>query len=305
MMSAERLCTSPPPLFIQPIPQELGPSFPSFPMFHPKPEVPILAPPRPITPLITDYNNNWIEEARKLQHLSFRPIQEQEQQQRKSEEDNNDLQQLADAVRTEKEQEDQDDDQGEQNHGTPRQMSSSPHEREALDPPTPMVASSFSFVPASSCLPSASSILSHLSSPSSSSSAILPALLYNNNNNPFSISCGSIPTPSTSYLSACSSSSSSSSSTLRPSWNKHTTHATHTARRKRATTHQRKILEDAFAEDPLPSPKKKERIARQVGLSEKRVQIWFQNRRAQQRREQRTRVLQQQQQQQTSDHLVP
>eukprot|EP01088_Endostelium_zonatum_P021119 TRINITY_DN8133_c0_g1_i1.p1 TRINITY_DN8133_c0_g1~~TRINITY_DN8133_c0_g1_i1.p1 ORF type:complete len:295 (-),score=53.51 TRINITY_DN8133_c0_g1_i1:6-890(-) len=51
-------------------------------------------------------------------------------------------------------------------------------------------------------------------------------------------------------------------------------------RRERATSEQKTILEAAFADDQLPSKKTKERLAQKLGISVKRVQIWFQNRRA-------------------------
>eukprot|EP01088_Endostelium_zonatum_P006790 TRINITY_DN18931_c0_g1_i1.p1 TRINITY_DN18931_c0_g1~~TRINITY_DN18931_c0_g1_i1.p1 ORF type:complete len:356 (-),score=88.11 TRINITY_DN18931_c0_g1_i1:126-1193(-) len=51
-------------------------------------------------------------------------------------------------------------------------------------------------------------------------------------------------------------------------------------RRERVTTEQKHILERAFLDDQLPSKKTKERLAQKLGISVKRIQTWFQNRRA-------------------------
>ncbi|ELR19243.1 homeobox domain containing protein [Acanthamoeba castellanii str. Neff] len=56
-------------------------------------------------------------------------------------------------------------------------------------------------------------------------------------------------------------------------------------KRKRINQSQLDVLEAAYLDDPLPSRRTKQRLSTQLGISIKRVQIWFQNRRAKQKRQ--------------------
>lgn len=58
-------------------------------------------------------------------------------------------------------------------------------------------------------------------------------------------------------------------------------------KRKRINQSQLDVLEAAYLDDPLPSRRTKQRLSTQLGISIKRVQIWFQNRRAKQKRQRR------------------
>ena len=58
-------------------------------------------------------------------------------------------------------------------------------------------------------------------------------------------------------------------------------------RRKRATTAQLVLLERHFASDTLPSNDTRAALAERLGMSPRRVQIWFQNKRAKNKRIQR------------------
>ncbi|KAJ9084449.1 hypothetical protein DSO57_1024349 [Entomophthora muscae] len=51
-------------------------------------------------------------------------------------------------------------------------------------------------------------------------------------------------------------------------------------KRARATPEQQAFLESAFASNPSPNCKVRENMAQRVGMSERSIQIWFQNRRA-------------------------
>jgi len=51
-------------------------------------------------------------------------------------------------------------------------------------------------------------------------------------------------------------------------------------RRNRATPDQLRVLEDSFTQDMLPNAAKRRKLAEQLGFPERRVQVWFQNRRA-------------------------
>ncbi|ELR21938.1 homeobox domain containing protein [Acanthamoeba castellanii str. Neff] len=55
--------------------------------------------------------------------------------------------------------------------------------------------------------------------------------------------------------------------------------------RSRTDQAQYQQLEDVFLRDPLPSRKTKERLAQELGLTARKVQVWFQNRRAKERRQ--------------------
>lgn len=52
------------------------------------------------------------------------------------------------------------------------------------------------------------------------------------------------------------------------------------AKRTRATPSQLVILEDEFAKDPSPNAKMREDLAKTIGMPERSITIWFQNRRA-------------------------
>lgn len=58
-------------------------------------------------------------------------------------------------------------------------------------------------------------------------------------------------------------------------------------RRKRATSAQLALLERHFASDTLPSNDTRAALAERLGMSPRRVQIWFQNKRAKNKRIQR------------------
>jgi hypothetical protein len=57
------------------------------------------------------------------------------------------------------------------------------------------------------------------------------------------------------------------------------------SKRRRTDQAQYAILEEVFLKDPLPSRKTKEKLGAELGLSTRRVQVWFQNRRAKERRQ--------------------
>ncbi|RGB29115.1 homeobox domain-containing protein, partial [Rhizophagus diaphanus] len=51
-------------------------------------------------------------------------------------------------------------------------------------------------------------------------------------------------------------------------------------KRTRATPEQLAILEDTFKTNTSPNSKVREALAEKVNMSERSIQIWFQNRRA-------------------------
>ncbi|ORY86127.1 homeobox domain-domain-containing protein, partial [Protomyces lactucae-debilis] len=51
-------------------------------------------------------------------------------------------------------------------------------------------------------------------------------------------------------------------------------------KRQRATPEQLAVLEEAFDVNPSPNAKQREVISAQIDMTERSVQIWFQNRRA-------------------------
>jgi len=57
--------------------------------------------------------------------------------------------------------------------------------------------------------------------------------------------------------------------------------------RQRTTDEQTQVLESTFRQTPLPSVAMRTELAAQLGMSARRIQVWFQNKRAQRRRHQR------------------
>jgi len=55
-------------------------------------------------------------------------------------------------------------------------------------------------------------------------------------------------------------------------------------KRQKTTPEQLLILEEAFQTDKLPSPCVRSKLARHLGMSPRRVQIWFQNKRAKEKK---------------------
>lgn len=53
-----------------------------------------------------------------------------------------------------------------------------------------------------------------------------------------------------------------------------------TRRRTRTTLNQLRVLEETFAEMPSPDSKLRKQLSTELGMSERSIQIWFQNRRA-------------------------
>ncbi|KAI9008373.1 homeobox domain-containing protein, partial [Gaertneriomyces semiglobifer] len=50
--------------------------------------------------------------------------------------------------------------------------------------------------------------------------------------------------------------------------------------RRKTTPYQLGVLESVFRENPKPTSKMRERLAEQLGMLPRSVQVWFQNRRA-------------------------
>lgn len=60
-----------------------------------------------------------------------------------------------------------------------------------------------------------------------------------------------------------------------------TTHSTPTPRKRtRATPEQLAVLEKAFSTNPTPNSRVREQLANELGMPDRSIQIWFQNRRA-------------------------
>ncbi|KAI8911245.1 Homeodomain-like protein, partial [Powellomyces hirtus] len=51
-------------------------------------------------------------------------------------------------------------------------------------------------------------------------------------------------------------------------------------KRVRTSSEQLNILLEAFAENPMPEPPARTKLAQTLGMTPRAVQIWFQNRRA-------------------------
>eukprot|EP01097_Dermamoeba_algensis_P006700 TRINITY_DN4176_c0_g1_i1.p1 TRINITY_DN4176_c0_g1~~TRINITY_DN4176_c0_g1_i1.p1 ORF type:complete len:371 (-),score=74.52 TRINITY_DN4176_c0_g1_i1:44-1156(-) len=58
----------------------------------------------------------------------------------------------------------------------------------------------------------------------------------------------------------------------------------HRKRRKKMGYHESSLLESAYQTTPWPSPRQREWLARETGLSTRTVQIWFQNRRVKEKK---------------------
>lgn len=63
-------------------------------------------------------------------------------------------------------------------------------------------------------------------------------------------------------------------------------------KRRRTTKEQRQILKEAFMKNKAPSKEERLSLAQQCNMSEKSIQVWFQNQRQYMRREQNLRALQ-------------
>ncbi|KAI9316483.1 Homeodomain-like protein, partial [Dichotomocladium elegans] len=59
-------------------------------------------------------------------------------------------------------------------------------------------------------------------------------------------------------------------------------------KRTRATPEQLSILEKTFSVNPSPNNRVREQLSRELGMSERSIQIWFQNRRAKSRQQQQS-----------------
>lgn len=69
-------------------------------------------------------------------------------------------------------------------------------------------------------------------------------------------------------------------------------HSTPTRKRRRTTKEQRQILKDAFNKNKAPSKEERLSLAAKCNMTEKSIQVWFQNQRQYLRREQNLRALQ-------------
>lgn len=56
-------------------------------------------------------------------------------------------------------------------------------------------------------------------------------------------------------------------------------------RRRRLTSEEAAMLNAAYAKNPKPNPSERSKLAKAVGMTDRAIQIWFQNRRAKQRRD--------------------
>uniref|UniRef100_A0A6B2LJU6 Homeobox domain-containing protein n=1 Tax=Arcella intermedia TaxID=1963864 RepID=A0A6B2LJU6_9EUKA len=63
-------------------------------------------------------------------------------------------------------------------------------------------------------------------------------------------------------------------------------HSTHGSSKKRfrTTPHQLQVLEKTYEADKMPSLALREDLAQKLGMTPRRVQVWFQNKRAKERR---------------------
>lgn len=81
-------------------------------------------------------------------------------------------------------------------------------------------------------------------------------------------------------------------STVSPVDNTDNNSQTTSRRRRRTTKEQRQILKEAFRKNKAPSKEERLSLAQQCNMSEKAIQVWFQNQRQYMRREQNLRALQ-------------
>lgn len=81
-------------------------------------------------------------------------------------------------------------------------------------------------------------------------------------------------------------------STVSPVGSTDSSSQTTSRRRRRTTKEQRQILKEAFRKNKAPSKEERLSLAQQCNMSEKAIQVWFQNQRQYMRREQNLRALQ-------------
>lgn len=74
--------------------------------------------------------------------------------------------------------------------------------------------------------------------------------------------------------------------------NSNNSSSTTSRKRRRTTKEQRQILKDAFMKNKAPSKEERLSLAQRCNMSEKAIQVWFQNQRQYMRREQNLRALQ-------------
>src|SRR5689334_17294473 len=56
------------------------------------------------------------------------------------------------------------------------------------------------------------------------------------------------------------------------------------SKRHRTSPNQLRILEEIYAKEKMPSQNLRESLAKQLGMTTRRVQVWFQNKRAKEKR---------------------
>ncbi|KAG2177151.1 hypothetical protein INT43_007808 [Umbelopsis isabellina] len=79
-----------------------------------------------------------------------------------------------------------------------------------------------------------------------------------------------------------------------------------TRKRTRTTLTQLRVLEETFSDIPSPDSKLRKQLSDELGMSERSIQIWFQNRRAKVKLlKKRAKMKEQQQHQQQSGHRKP
>jgi len=88
----------------------------------------------------------------------------------------------------------------------------------------------------------------------------------------------STPSPATSITANTTPATASSSASRRPPRKSTLTQQQKNQKRQRATQDQLVTLEIEFAKNPTPTAAVRERIAQDINMTERSVQIWFQNR---------------------------